>query len=191
MSFTRRKKPAWLNAAVEYGPLLLFFIVYYLKGLMAATVVLMVTAPVGLAVTYCYEKKLPKAALFTASSIILFGGLTLLLEDETFIKMKLTIIQAAFGTVLVGGLLFKKPLLKPLMERAWKMTEEGWRVLTLRFALYFFAMAAINEIVWRTQSTDFWVSFKVFAPMITMMLFIVAQYPMITRHHIPDDEAPQ
>ncbi|WP_343561105.1 septation protein A [Kiloniella sp. b19] len=183
-----RTKPGWITPATEYGPLVLFFAVYYMQGLIAATVVLMAAAPIGIGVAYFYDRKIPVVPSITAAVVIFFGGLTLWLNDETFIKMKPTIIQSAFGLVLLGGLVFNKPLIKPLMEKAWKMTNEGWRVLTIRFAIYFFAMAALNELVWRTQSTDFWVNFKVFGPMAMMIIFIFAQYPVIRRYHIPDED---
>ena len=182
-----RKKPGWVGPATEYGPLALFFVAYSLSGLMAATLVMIITAPIGLAVGWFYERKIPVVPTLTAAVIILFGGLTLWLNDETFIKMKPTIIQAAFGLILCGGLLFKKSLLEPLMGKAWRMTAAGWRALTLRFALYFFVMAGLNEVIWRTQSTDFWVNFKVFGTMGLMMVFILSQYPLMRRHHLPDD----
>ena len=109
--------------------------------------------------------------LVTAVIVLVFGGLTLVLQDETFIKLKPTIIYVLFGGVLLGGLAFRKPLLGMVFDSVFHLTDEGWRKLTLRWALFFFALAVLNEIVWRTQSTDFWVSFKVFGVLPLTFLF--------------------
>ena len=128
--------------------------------------------------------------LMTAGIVGVFGGLTLWLQDETFIKMKPTIIQGIFGALLIAGLFAKRLFLKSLLGAAWNLSDEGWRVLTIRFALFFFVMAAINEAVWRTQSTELWVNFKVFGLMALTFVFIMAQMPMLKRYTIADNPDP-
>lgn len=176
------RKPGWLRPAVDYGPLAAFFLVYVKWDLFAATAALMAVTAVALAASLIIEKRVPVMPLVTAVLVGIFGGLTLWLQDETFIKMKPTIIEALFSAVLFGGLIFKRPLLKPLLGAAWQMDEAGWHRITFRFAVFFAAVAVLNEIVWRTQSTDFWVTFKVFGIMGLTLLFAIAQTPLLQRH---------
>jgi intracellular septation protein len=124
--------------------------------------------------------------LVTLGFVLVFGGLTLWLHDELFIKMKPTIVNCIFGTALLGGLLFGKSLLAYVFDAAFKLDEEGWRKLTLRFGLLFFALALLNEIVWRNFSTDFWVGFKTWAVMPLTMLFMLTQLSLIQRHTLPE-----
>jgi len=122
---------------------------------------------------------------------VVFGGLTLFLQDETFIKLKPTIIYLLFAAVLVGGLIMRKPLLAMVFDAMFHLTDEGWRKLTIRWAAFFFALAVLNEIVWRTQSTDTWVSFKVFGVMPLTFVFALAQMPLLQRYAAePEDAAP-
>ncbi|WP_193366625.1 septation protein A [Pelagibius marinus] len=176
--------PSWLRPLVDYGPLAAFFAVYWLNGLMAATVAIMVTTAVALGLALAIERRIPPMPLVTAVVIGVFGGLTLWLQDESFFKMKPTIVQLFFAVVLFGGLLFKRPLLKPLLGTAWPLDDEGWHKLSFRFALFFVAMAALNEIVWRTQSTDLWVTFKVFGILALTFVFVVSQIYFM-RAHMP------
>lgn len=183
---TQNTSPKWLKPSVEYGPILVFFAAYYLGDLFTATTAIMVTTAIALVVSYIYERRIPMMPLMTAVIIGVFGGLTLWLKDETFIKMKPTIIQALFGLILLGGLAAGKLFLKSVMGSVWQMNDPAWRSLTLRFAGYFFAMAAINELVWRTQSTDFWVNFKVFGIMGLTFFFILSQMKFIQANVIED-----
>ncbi len=177
------KPPAWVRPTADYGPLILFFAAYWLKGLMAATAVIVVASLAALALTWVYERRVPVMPLVTAGVVSLFGGLTLWLQDDTFIKMKPTIVQAIFAAVLLGGLAFGRPLLKPLFGKMMPpMSDAGWKGLTFRYGLFFIAMAILNEVVWRTQSTDFWVNFKVFGIMALTIAFIMSQMPFINRH---------
>lgn len=178
--------PKWLRPAVEYGPLAVFFGTNYFAGLMAATIGVMVASAIALALSFIIERRLPVMPLITAVIIGIFGGLTLWLQDETFIKMKPTIIQALFGLALLGGMLAGKLFLKSLMGAVWHMSDQGWRVFTTRFSLFFFAMAILNEAVWRTQSTDFWVSFKVFGLTGLTMVFIMTQIGLMKRYEITE-----
>lgn len=180
------KEPGWLKPTVDYVPLGAFFAAYLIWGLMPATAALMVATGLALVLSLAIARRVPMMPLITAVIVGVFGGLTLWLQDETFIKMKPTIVEALFSIILLGGLAFGKPLLKPLMSAAWPMEDEGWRKLTWRFAWFFAAMAVLNEIVWRTQSTDFWVSFKVFGLMILTLAFAVCQAPLMKRYAIED-----
>ena len=181
--------PQWLKPTTEYGPLAAFFIAYLLsdQDLMAATAVLLVATGLALALSLAIARRVPMLPLVTAVIVGVFGGLTLWLKDPTFIKMKPTIVQALFSVVLLGGLAFGRPLLSTLLGAAWPMDQEGWRRLTLRFAIFFAAMAALNEAVWRTQTEEVWVFFKVFGIMILTIIFAVAQTPLMKRHHVPED----
>ena len=179
-----KQTPGWLRSVVEYGPIAAFFIAYSIADLFVATASIMVATALALALSYIVERRIPMMPLITAGIIGVFGGLTLWLQDETFIKMKPTIIQVIIGTVLYSGLLTKRLFLKSLMGAAWHITDEGWRVLTVRFALFFFLMGALNEVVWRTQSTDLWVNFKVFGLMGLTIVFILTQLPLLKRFAI-------
>ncbi len=180
------QSPKWLRPIVEYGPLVVFFVTNYLSGIMAATVAVMITASIALVISFIIERRVPIMPLITAVIIGIFGGLTLWLQDETFIKMKPTIIQTLFGIVLLVGMMTRKLFLKKLMGSAWHMTDHGWRVLTIRFSLFFFCMAILNEAIWRTQSTDFWVSFKVFGLTGLTMAFVLTQLGLLKRFEISE-----
>ncbi len=173
-----------LKLALDLGPLLIFFFANSRFGIFTATAAFMVAALLALAVSYALTKHLAVMPLVTAFIVVVFGGATLILHDETFIKLKPTIIYVLFGVVLMGGLVFKKPLLEIVFDSVFNITEEGWRKLTLRWALFFFALAALNEIVWRTQTTDFWVSFKVFGVVPLTLLFGALQYPLLMKHDV-------
>ena len=151
-------------------------------GIFAATAVFMVAVLIALAVSYALTRHLPVMALVTAVIVLVFGGLTLVLHDELFIKLKPTIIYLLFGGVLIGGLAFGKPLLGMVFDQMFHLTDEGWRKLTIRWALFFLALAALNEIVWRTQSTDVWVSFKAFGVLPLTLIFAALQYPLLQRY---------
>src|SRR5437660_2211726 len=143
-----------LKLALDIGPLVLFFVGNARWGIFPATAIFMAAILVALAVSYALIRRLPVMALISAVIVTVFGGLTLVLHDETFIKVKPTIIYALFGAVLAGGLMFGKPLLAIVFDQMYHLTDEGWRKLTVRWMFFFFALAALNELVWRTQSTD-------------------------------------
>ena len=179
---SRSSAPRWLRPAVDYGPLAVFFVTYITLGLMAATAALIAASLLALLAAWVLERRVPVIPLVTTAIIAVFGGLTLWLQDETFIKMKPTIVQALFALILLGGLAFGRPLLKPLLGPIMPpMSDAAWRQFTLRYALFFVAMAALNEVVWRTQSTDFWVAFKVFGLSGLTFLFILSQLPFVGR----------
>ena len=171
----------WLKPLTDYAPLAAFLAGYLTGDLMQATVWLMIATAIAVVVLFAVERRVPWMPLATAAIVGVFGGLTLWLQDETFIKMKPTIIQTLFAAILLGGLAFGRPLLKPLFGAMWTLSDGGWRTLTFRYGLFFLAMAALNEVVWRTQSTDFWVNFKVFGLIGLTMAFALSQAPLILR----------
>ena len=180
---TAKKAPGWVKPAADYGPLIAFFTGYMMNGrdLMVATVWLMIATAIATLALLIIERRVPVMPLVTAGIVGVFGGLTLWLNDDTFIKMKPTIVQLIFAVILLGGLAFGKLLLKPLFGAAWKMRDSAWRTITIRYGLFFIAAAALNEVVWRTQSTDFWVNFKIFGLIGLTVLFSLSQTPLILR----------
>lgn len=199
----------WLKLAIEAGPLVVFFLVNGRKGLpefrhlwlpagaepmvgqalFEATGAFMIATIIALVAGWTLERKLPVMPLVSGIFVLLFGGLTLYLADETFIKLKPTLVNCLFAAILFGGLLFGKPLLKPLFGAAVQLTDHGWRLLTIRWAVFFVVLAVLNEIVWRGFSTDFWVSFKLFGIMPLTFLFAAAQTPLFLREQIYDESA--
>ena len=171
-----------LKLALELGPLVVFFVANARFGIFAGTAVFMVAILIALAVSWALTRHLPIMAIVSAVIVTVFGGLTLVLHDETFIKVKPTIIYALFGVTLTAGLIFRKPLLELVFDSVFNLTEEGWRKLTVRWAVFFLCMAVLNEVVWRTQTTDFWVSFKLFGAVPLTFLFAALQYPLLMKH---------
>jgi intracellular septation protein len=174
---------------LELGPLALFFAVYSKLGIFAATGVLMASVVVTLGVSYAMLRRIPVMPLVTAVIVLIFGSLTLFFHDETLIKIKPTALYLLFGAALFAGIWLNKPLLKILFDGALHVTDEGWRKLTWRWAFFFLGLAVLNEIVWRTQSTDLWVKFKTFGFLPITLLFALAQAPLISRYEGKDQEA--
>ena len=170
--------------ATELGPLIVFFIANAKANLFVATGAFMAAVVVAIIASYVVTRHVPLMALISAVIVLVFGTLTLVLHDETFIKVKPTIIYALFGAILGGGLLFGRSLIAVLFDQMFNLTPQGWRLLTLRWALFFFAMAILNEIIWRTQTTDVWVTFKAFGVIPITMVFAMLQMPLINRHHL-------
>ena len=179
-----------LKLALDIGPLVLFFVGNARWGIFPATAIFMAAILVALAVSYALTKRLPIMALVSAAIVTVFGSLTLVLHDETFIKVKPTIIYALFGATLLFGLATRKPLLEMVFDSVFHLTEEGWRKLTLRWCVFFLAMAVLNEIVWRNFSTDAWVSFKLFGAVPLTFLFAALQYPLLMKHEATPEAAP-
>jgi intracellular septation protein len=181
-------RPAELNPmlkfALDVGPLLLFFFVNTRWGIFAATGTFMAATIVSIAITYAMVRRVPTMPLVSAVVVMVFGGLTLYLQDETFIKLKPTIIYALFAVLLLGGLLMGRSLLALVLDSMFQLTEDGWKKLTARWGLFFVAMAILNEVVWRSVSTDAWVAFKTFAILPITILFALAQTPLLMRHAI-------
>jgi intracellular septation protein len=172
----------FLKLVLDIGPLVLFFAINARFGIFAATGVFMVAVLIALVVAYVLTRRIEIMPLVTAVIVIIFGGLTLFLHNDTFIKLKPTIIYLLFGGTLVAGLLLGKSFLNILFNSVFDLTEEGWRKLTWRWAFFFFALAILNEIVWRNFSTDTWVSFKLFGVVPLTFLFGAAQYPLLQRY---------
>ena len=171
-----------LKLVLDLGPLVLFFLANSRYGIFAATATFMVAVVAALIVSYALTRHLPIMPVVTAIIVLVFGGLTLVLHNDTFIKIKPTIIYVLFGGVLLGGLLFKKSLLGVVFDSLFHLTQEGWRRLTLRWAIFFFALAVLNEIVWRNTSTNVWVDFKVFGVLPLTFLFGVLQVPLLKKY---------
>jgi intracellular septation protein len=170
--------------ATELGPLIVFFIANAKFNLFVATGAFMVAIVAAMIASYVVVRHVPMMAIVTAVVVIVFGTLTLVLHDETFIKIKPTIIYGLFAAILGGGLLFGRSFIAILFNQMFNLTPHGWRILTMRWAMWFFAMAVLNEIVWRTQSTDFWVAFKAFGAIPITMIFAITQMPVIKRYHL-------
>ena len=198
-----------LKLVLDLGPLVLFFLAnsrpaLFLPlvspilpadiaagervGIFVATAVFMVAIVAALAVSYAMTRHLPIMPLVTAVVVLVFGSLTLVLHDELFIKLKPTIIYVLFGAVLLVGLAWRKPLLGIVFDSVFHLTEEGWRRLTLRWALFFLVLAGLNEVVWRSTSTDVWVDFKVFGVMPLTLVFGALQYPLLKKYAVEPAE---
>jgi intracellular septation protein len=178
----KHKLNPMLKLALDLGPLIVFFAVNARFGIFAATAVFMATVIAALAVSWVLTRHVAIMPVVTAIVVLVFGTLTLVLHDETFIKLKPTIIYTLFGLTLLGGWVFHKPLLAIVFDAMFHLTEEGWRKLTLRWAAFFLVMAVVNEMVWRTQTTDFWVNFKLLGFTPLTFLFAAAQYRLLTRY---------
>jgi len=191
----------WLKLIIEAGPLVVFFVVngrdglpelrhLWLAGdapvglqqsLFEATGAFMIVTVLALFAGWFLERRLPVMPLVSGVFVFVFGGLTLYLADETFIKLKPTLVNSLFAVILLGGLAFKRSLLKPLFGSAFQLNDEGWRTLTLRWGIFFVFLAIVNEVVWRSFSTDFWVAFKLFGVLPLTILFAGSQTPLIMR----------
>lgn len=155
-----------------------------------ATALFMLAMLISLAISYALTRTLPVMPFVTGIVVIVFGGLTLWLQDDTFIKMKPTIVNVLFGAVLLGGLAFGQSLLGYVFDSVFRLTDEGWRKLTFRWGLFFLLLAVLNEVVWRTVSSDMWVNFKVFGIMPLTVVFTLFQLPLINRYALPEEGKP-
>jgi intracellular septation protein len=170
--------------ALELGPLVLFFAANAKWSIFIGTGVFIVATVIALPLYRWMEGRWPIMPLVGGFFVLVFGGLTIWLQDETFIKLKPTIVNCLFGVILGGGLLlFNRPLLKPIFGTAFQLTEEGWRKLTLRWCLFFFVLAAVNEVMWRGFSTDTWIASKMFLSFPLTLVFAFLQLPLLKRHY--------
>lgn len=172
----------------ELGPLVVFFIGTTYFDFFIATAAFMIALFLSMAVSFVITRHLPIMSIISALIVGIFGGLTLYLHDETFFRIKPTIIYTLFGSVLLGGVLLKKPLLSAVLGTALQLTEQGWRILSLRWSLFFFALAAMNEIV-RLFFPDYWIKFKVFGATGLTFAFAIAQAAVIARHELKQNDA--
>jgi intracellular septation protein len=174
--------PQLRRLALDLGPLLVFFIAYRFFNIYVATGVFMGTVLLALVLDYALERKLSPVPIMTAVLVVIFGGLTLYLKNDMFIKMKPTALYLLFGLTLLGGLAFNRLFLKYLLSLGFEMPDGAWRTLTLRYGIFFLALAAANEIVWRSFPTDIWVDFKVWGVVPLVLLFSLTQAPFLMRH---------
>ncbi len=177
----------FVKLLVELGPLVVLFIANSQLGIYWATGIFMVATVISLAVSRVVLGRIPMMPLVTALFVMVFGGLTIWLQDEQFIKIKPTIVYCLFAGILFGGLLAGKTFLKLALGEAFRLTDEGWRKLTVRWGGFFLFLALMNEVVWRNFSTDFWVGFKVFGAVPLLMLFAVAQVGLMQRYEQPGE----
>ena len=182
-------RPQIIKLALELGPLVLFFIMNGRADIFVATAWFMAAMVVSLALSWLLLKKIAVMPLVTGAVVLIFGGLTLWLQDDTFIKMKPTITNSLFAAALLGGLAFGQPLLKYVFGDIYKLRPEGWWRMTLNWGLFFVLLAVINEVVWRNFDTDFWVAFKVWGVMPLTVLFSMSQLPLLQKY-APDEAAP-
>ena len=175
---------SFLKFLTDFGPLVIFFYYYYdsEKDLKIAIPPFIIATIIALAVVWFLEKRIPKVPLLSGVLIVFFGGLTIYFDNPVFIYIKPTIINILFGLALIFGKYFtNEPVLKKLMGKSVSLTAEGWEILNKRWVYFFFGLAILNELVWRTQSTDFWVSFKVFGILPLTLVFALLQLPIITK----------
>ena len=189
VSQTDKQMPPWMKTATDFGPLLAFFAANWLGGIYWATGILMVAIVIASAISWMMTGKISPMHIVTLVFVLLFGGLTIWLENETFIKVKVSLVNGLFGTILVGGWLMGKSLLKFVMGEFLNLDDAGWRKLSLRWGLMFYGLAVLNEIVWRSVSTDTWVTFKVFGLLAVTMIFGMCQMPLIMRHMVKDESS--
>ena len=175
-----------LKLAIELGPLLVFFVLNAKMDIYWGTGGFMAAMVVSLAAARVMEGRFPVMPLFTTVFVLVFGSLTIYLEDERFIKLKPTIVNSLFGTILLVGLATGRALLKVVFESAMQLEAEGWRRLTFRWAIFFFVLAGLNEVMWRSFDTDTWVAFKTFGILPLTVIFMLAQAPLLAKYQIED-----
>jgi intracellular septation protein len=175
-----------VKLATELGPLVVFFFANSRFGIFTATAVFMVATVVALSVSYAINRRLAVLPMVTGVFVMVFGGLTIWLNDDLFIKLKPTIVNTLFGVILLGGLAMGRPLLQVVLDSVIELTDEGWRKLTFRWGLFFLFLAVLNEVVWRNVPTDTWVSFKVFGIMPITMVFALSQMRLLIRYRRQD-----
>jgi intracellular septation protein len=184
------KIPPLFKLTLDLGPLLIFFAANAFFGIYVATGTFMAAMLVTIGVSFAIERKLSPIPLITGALVMVFGGLTLWLANDLFIKIKPTILYTLFAALLLGGLASGRMLIKHAFGQAFQLDEQGWRGLTWRWAAFFVALAIANEIVWRSFSTNTWVAFKVWGVFPLILLFSVAQLPFLGRHQIAGEETP-
>jgi intracellular septation protein len=181
-SAAARRPPRWLGPVVDSGPLAVFFLAYMGWDLFAATAAMLVATAVALVLSLAVARHVPITALVSAALLTVFGGLTLWLGDAAYLKLQSTVISSLFSVLLFGSLALRRQLLRRLFGATLAINGDGWRLLTWRAALFFAALAGLNELIARTQSTAIWVDFNVFGTTALSLLFAAAQWKLIKRH---------
>ena len=178
-----------LKFITDFGPLLVFFFFYYNndKSLIIAIPPFIVATLISLALVWMLEKKIPMVPLISGILITFFGGLTIYFDNPVFIYIKPTIINILFGLALLFGKYFtNEPILKKILGKSIILADEGWNILTKRLIIFFFSLALLNEIVWRTQSEEFWVNFKVWGLLPITFVFTAFQVSLITKYKLDE-----
>ena len=173
----------------EFFPLIVFFVVYYKsdKDLYLSITAVIIATLISLVALYIKERKISTMMLVSTVILIVFGGLSIFLKNDIFFKMKPTIINGLFAIILIGSTFFNKPVLKLLLNSSMKLTDQGWSLMNKLWSGFFIFLALLNEIVWRTQSTDVWVNFKVFGIMGITIVFTIIQIPLLKKYFIDLD----
>ena len=173
----------------EFFPLIVFFVVYYKsdKDLYLSITAVIIATLISLVALYIKERKISTMILVSTVILVVFGGLSIFLKNDIFFKMKPTIINALFAIILIGSTFFNKPVLKMLLNSSMKLTDQGWSLMNKLWSGFFIFLALLNEIVWRTQTTDVWVNFKVFGIMGITIVFTIIQIPLLKKHFIDLD----
>ena len=171
---------------IDIGPLAVFFVFYTRSDLKTAILPFMTATIIAVLFSYIIEKKIPIMPTVGAAIILVFGGLTIYFDNETFFKMKPTIINLLFAGILYVGIILNKSLLRYLLGAPLKLQDEGWDILTKRWIGFFIALAILNEIIWRTQTTDMWVNFKVFGILPITFIFTLTQFSTIKKYQVED-----
>ncbi len=173
-----------LKLTLEIGPLVVFFLANSQFGIFTATMAFMIATAISLSLSYAIARTIPTMPLITGVFVMVFGGLTLWLQDDTFIKLKPTLVNILFGSILTFGLLTGRLFLKMIFDSSIALTDTGWTILTKAWIGFFFTLALLNEIVWRSFSTDFWVAFKLFGIMPLTIAFSIALVPVMLKHAV-------
>lgn len=167
---------------LEVGPLGVFFFANSQAGIFWGTGCFMVATLIALTLSFIIYKKVPIMPLISGVFILVFGALTLWLHDDLFIKIKPTLVNTLFGSILAAGLFFNQYLLKYVFGEVFRLKDEGWKLLTIRWAMFFFLLAVLNEIVWRNFSDQFWISFKLFGIMPLTLVFAMSQVGLLKKY---------
>ncbi|HEX5279560.1 MAG TPA: septation protein A [Micropepsaceae bacterium] len=175
-----------IKLALDFGPLLIFFAVSQTAGIYWGTGAFMGAMLISIGIGFVVERKLEPMPLFTLALVLVFGGLTIWLSNDVFIKVKPTILYTMFAAILLGGLQFGRLFIKMVLGQMLRLNDAAWRILTWRWSVFFLFLAVLNEIVWRNVSTNTWVAFKVFGVFPLTLLFAMSQTPFISRHQIED-----
>ena len=177
-----------INPVLDFLPLIVFFVINSKNGIMSATIALIITTPITIFIYYLINKKIPKTQIITLAFILVFGSLTIIFNDEMFIKIKPTLVNLLLAIILILGLLFKKIFLKTILSPALNLSDKGWIITTKAWIIFFIFIALTNEVIWRSFSTDTWVTFKVFGILPLTFIFTIVLFTIISKHMITNEK---